>query len=380
MPLANDPTLVEIFDRLIQTLALTRRPSTIMGYRVTARRFLNFLHRHYPEVRQLSELSRDPHLLAWFRSLADEQPPLSGKTRSTRILLLRCMLDALQQDGHPMAPRLIRSDDFPRLPVYLPRALPDSDDQRLQNELRRRDQSLGYALLLLRLTGMRIGECLDLSCHSLAEIGPGIWSLHVPLGKLHTDRMIPADEEIRQCVTRLLCLRDRDVHAAHPSSAGLLLPRSSRTWLYEKLRRELAEAAQRAGCSAPVTPHMLRHTFASEMVRLRVSLPVLMKLLGHNSIRMTMRYVQVTDVDVQQEFHAARRNAINPHCVPALSLPAIPHAGVPGILRALQAARHLLELHRCQLQDEKVRRTAHRLNRRVIAVACEVEHLGEAEK
>lgn len=375
-----DAPLEEIFDRLIQTLALTRRPSTIMGYRVTARRFLRFLRGHYPDLRQLSELSRDPHLLAWFRSLADDHPPLSAKTRSTRILLLRCMLDVLEQDGHPIAPRLIRPDDFPRLPVYLPRALSDSDDRRLQGELRRREDAMAYALILLRLTGMRIGECLDLSCDSLVEIGPGMWTLHIPLGKLHNDRRIPVDEEILQCVTRLLSLRDRDLHAAHPSSTGLLLARSSRSWLYERLRRELAKAAQCAGCSEPVTPHRLRHTFASEMVRLRVSLPVLMKLLGHNSIRMTMRYVQVTDIDVQQEFHAARRNAIHPHCVPALALPASPEAGVAGILKALHAGRHLLELYRRQLKDDKARRTAHLLNRRVTKVVTQVEHLGETEK
>lgn len=380
MPVPDDTALQEIFDRHIQTLALTRRPSTIMGYRVTARRFLRFLRGHYPDLCQLSQLSRDPHLLAWFRSLADEQPPLSAKTRFTRILLLRCMLDALRQDGHPLPPQLIRPDDFPRVPVCLPRSLSAADDHRLQEELRRRDQTMAYALLLLRLTGMRIGECLDLSCDSLAEIGPGLWALHVPLGKLHTDRMIPADEQIRHCVTRLLRLRDGDTLAAHPSSTGLLLPRSSRVWLYDKLRRSLAEAAQRAGCSEPVTPHRLRHTFASEMVRLRVSLPVLMKLLGHNSIRMTMCYVQVTDIDVQQEFHQARRNAINLHCVPALALPAIPEAGVAGILTALHAAHHLLELYRRQLKDDQTRRTVHLLARRVIKVATQVEHLGQAEK
>jgi len=380
MPVPDDLTLEEIFDRHIQILALTRRPSTIMGYRVTARRFLSFLRGQYPGLHQLSELSRDPHLLAWFRSLADEQPPLSAKTRSTRILLLRCMLDAFGQEGHSMAQQLIRPEDFPRVPIYLPRALSASDDRRLQEELRRRDDTMASALLLLRLTGMRIGECIDLSCDSLAEIEPGIWTLHVPLGKLHTDRLIPADEEIRQCVTRLLNWRDGDTLQAHPSSTGLLLPRSSRVWLYDKLRRQLAEMAQRAGCSEPVTPHRLRHTFASEMVRLRVSLPVLMKLLGHNSIRMTMCYVQVTDIDVHQEFHAARRNAITPHSVPALALPAIPEAGVPGILKALHAGRHLLELYRRQLKDNQTRRTVHLLDRRVMKVAAQVEHLGKAEK
>ncbi len=107
---------------------------------------------------------------------------------------------------------------------------------------------MAYALLLLRLTGMRIGECIDLSCDALAEMAPGIWMLHVPVGKLHTDRMIPADEEIRQCGhSSILRLRNADTLAAHSSPPqGYLLPRSSRGWLYDKLRRGLADAAQGA--------------------------------------------------------------------------------------------------------------------------------------
>src|SRR5260370_25566725 len=50
----------------------------------------------------------------------------------------------------------------------------------------------------------------------------------------------------------------------------------------------------------PITCHQLRHTFATEMIRLGVSLPALMQLLGHKNIHMTMRYVKVTQSDVQR--------------------------------------------------------------------------------
>ena len=56
------------------------------------------------------------------------------------------------------------------------------------------------------------------------------------------------------------------------------------------MRSTLANAAQRAGCSGRVVPHRLRHSFATEMLRLGVSLPALMQLLGHKDIRMTLRY------------------------------------------------------------------------------------------
>ena len=94
------------------------------------------------------------------------------------------------------------------------------------------------------------------------------------------------------------------------------------------------------------------------MIRLGVGLPTLMKLLGHN-IRMTLRYVQVTQQDLQREFRKARQQAAHLHHVPALSIPnsvSVTTAGLPGIHPALTATRHLLEMYRRGLSDEKIRR------------------------
>src|SRR5207253_7563195 len=119
-------------------------------------------------------------------------------------------------------------------------------------------------------------------------------------------------------------------------SEGLLLPRAgSHDAFYRILLPALADAAQRAGCSGPVTPHRLRHSFASEMLRLGVSLPALMRLLGHHDIRMTMRYVQVTQVDLQREFHLARQHASQPHHLPVMAVPTAATADPPGIHQAL---------------------------------------------
>jgi len=131
------------------------------------------------------------------------------------------------------------------------------------------------------------------------------------------------------------------------------LPRSgTRDALYQALRVALAKTAQRAHCSGSVTPHPLRHTFASEMIRLGMSLPALMQLLGHKDIRMTLRYVQITQVDLHREYHAARRNAVEPHRVPVLAAPnSSDLAGPAGICQAVAATRHLLEMYRRQLSD-----------------------------
>ena len=63
------------------------------------------------------------------------------------------------------------------------------------------------ALLLTRATGIRIGECIDLALDCLRQIGPDQWALHVPLGKLHTERLVPVDQDGRRIMDRILALR-----------------------------------------------------------------------------------------------------------------------------------------------------------------------------
>ena len=377
----SDPTphLEQLFEQQIQFLALTRRSSTMAGYRATARGFLRYLRASAPQLHDLAELRRDPHLLGWFRSLAEQQPPLSPKSRWSHLLLLRRLLEELAAAGHSVADQLIRREDFPPVPVYLPRALSMDDDRRLQEQLRHTSNWAASALLLLRLTGMRIGECMDLPTDCLRQIGTDAWGLHVPLGKLHTERLVPADEEIRATVARIKDLR---AETPGPAETEFLLPRSgTRSKLYTRLRTALDQAAQRAGCSATITPHPLRHTFATEMVRLGVSLPALMQLLGHRDIRMTLRYVQITQEDLQREYLAARAKAADRYTIPQLSAPGgATVAGLIGICQAVSALRHLLEMYRRQLTDEKTSRKLRRLDSRLQAVATEVRALDNTGK
>jgi site-specific recombinase XerD len=375
----SSPSLEQLLEQQLRNLALTRQPGTMRGYQATVRRFVTYLRSSAPQLQQVAELRRDPHLLGWFCSLAEQQPPLSSKSRWSHLLLLRRLLEELAAAGHPIADHLIRREDFPPVPVYLPRALSVDDDQRLQQQLRRSEGWEPSALLLLRLTGMRIGECMDLPATCLRQIGPDTWGVHVPLGKLHTERLVPADQEILAAVARIEAAKSE---SAGPSAPEFLLPRpGARCTLYNKLRSVLKDAAKRAGCSTPVTPHPLRHTFATEMIRLGVSLPAVMQLLGHRDIRMTLRYVQITQLDLQREYFAARLNTAARYTVPQLAAPIESTApGLESIGKALAAIRHLLEMYRRQLTDEKVSRKVRRLDSRLQAVADELQKFNIAEK
>jgi Zn-dependent protease len=139
----------------------------------------------------------------------------------------------------------------------------------------------------------------------------------------------------------------------------------------------LAETARAAGCTGRVTPHRLRHSFATEMVRLGVSLPALMQMLGHHDVRMTLRYVEVVQLDLQREFHRARQNPVVLHSIPQLPLPSLTPAperiDLVTIRQAIAATRPF-QLFQPQLEAE-VQRKLRRLTQRLLNIDHELERL-----
>jgi site-specific recombinase XerD len=107
-------------------------------------------------------------------------------------MYLRCILEELAWSAQLAdLARLIRREDSPRPPQRIPRDLTAHQDQLIQQELLRRNDLPANVFLLLRQTGMRIGECADISYDCLRNVGPDRWAIHVPLGKLKTERMVP---------------------------------------------------------------------------------------------------------------------------------------------------------------------------------------------
>jgi site-specific recombinase XerD len=376
----RQPALQQILEARIAELALMLRPSSVDGYRTSVRSLLRYLALHYPRMHSPSALRRDPHLLGWVRHLAGQDPPLSKGTRWLYLLCVRRLLEDCSAQ-YPGREGLILGTDFPRLDHYLPKPLSPEDDRLLQKHLRARDDLASNALLLLRYSGMRIGELLHLPADCLRHLDGQQWALHVPMGKLHTDRWVPIDDQVRELHARLLLLRQQRATAADPN---LLLPQphGHRT-ACKALRRVLRNAAQQAGCSRRVTPHQLRHTYATEMLRAGASLPALMHLLGHKTITMTLRYLQVTQSDLQREYHRARQTMGTLHAIPELpAMRARPQAseGILAVFKSLLAIRHLLEMYRRRLSDEKPRRKIARLENRLLKISAELDQLINTQK
>jgi hypothetical protein len=185
--------------------------------------------------------------------------------------------------------------DIPRRDEPLPRFIDDAAAAKLLRAAREHpDPFTRLAVEFLARTGLRKGEFLDLTTESVVQIGSAYW-LHVPLGKLRTDRYIPLHPQLKDMLDEWVAQRP----------AGLREP-----WLFMERGRRIgkqrvgdavANAAVAAGIGR-VTPHQLRHTLATQAINRGMSLEAIAALLGHKSMRMTMVYAKIANRTVADEY------------------------------------------------------------------------------
>jgi hypothetical protein len=108
-------------------------------------------------------------------------------------------------------------------------------------------------------------------------------------------------------------------------------------------------------------------------------MPNLMKLLGHSSADMTMRYLKITLPDLQREFHLARSQPR--HLAPTPKSPsATVSADLPGVVESLRTSQHVLEMFRRTLPNGHPRRRLERLANRLTKIVAEALKLAPPEK
>ena len=364
-------SLAPVFNRAVDSLGVALSPDTTRHYRGSAHNFLSYLGADHPEVQRLDQLRREPHILGWMSRLHSQVPPLVTASYINLLVALRGICNELAwTEQLPELAHLIRREDIPRLPHRLPRPLTAEQDQLLQKEFLRRNDLGGNAFLLIRHTGMRIGECADLSFDCLRSTRPGQWAVHVPLGKLKTERMVPVDSFVCELVQRLRFFRSLD---SLPADGRLLARPNTKAALVRHFRDYLHQVCHALGLSTRIVPHQLRHTYASEMLRAGVGLVAVMKLLGHTSPEMTMQYLDVTLNDLERAFELARSKPR--HLVPQPKTPFTPRAGLDGLIDSLLAAQHVLEMFRRTLPNGTSRRLLDRLSNRLTKIVTEARKL-----
>lgn len=301
--------------RYLLRKSVTCVPRTVNGLTTRLVHFGRVVTSLDPTLVSLAGLERCRHIEPYLVVVSREVNTKTGGTLSRaeqarRIHAVSNLLTEVTEWGWPDAParKLMFRSDVPRLPRPLPRYLPPDADRALAEQLVCSDRRLAAdALLLQRACGLRIGELLDLEMDCVHEVpGNGSW-LKVPLGKLDTERMVPLDQDTLELLDRISSTRSAGRAFPNPRTgrpADFLFTHHGRRLGQGAVRAELARAAEAAGLGV-LTPHQLRHTYATALVNAGVSLQALMALLGHSSAQMSLRYGQLFDSTIRTEYERA---------------------------------------------------------------------------
>jgi site-specific recombinase XerD len=311
--------------RYLTTITATLRPKTVTGRAASLQVFADWLAESHPAVTSLRSLTRG-HLeqfcafhaaRGWRGRVAHHRRTISVRHHARTIADLRCFFDDLTAWGWAERPAqlLLHRSDIPRLPAPLPRALPPDVDSALMAAVAGLDDAAARAgITLLRGAGLRLGELLDLELDCLWDLpGHGTW-LKVPLGKLNTERVVPLDDPTLATLDAWMSIRGQQRALPHPRHGRptefLFTLRGARIGA-SRIRRGLNNAAAAAGLLGRdgqplrITPHQLRHTYATQLVNAGMSLQALMALLGHATPEMTLRYAHLASPTVRGAYDTA---------------------------------------------------------------------------
>jgi len=239
--------------------------------------------------------------------------------------------------------------------------------------LEERGDTRSLGLVVARRAGLRVGELGRLELNCLGENPDGTFSLRVPLGKLRSEREIPIDEHTATLIKKIRSQRGERPTTIDPTTgrpvALLICHRNGRVVSRTLFRKTLKDAAAEYGIQENLYPHRLRHTYATEMLRYGVSLPGIMRLLGHTTIKMTLRYVQITNADLGREYLRAIERAVQhydqlapPEIHKVLDCPSEPLAVIRAAFDQIAARVQTL---RCELPDPEGRKNLQRFIERI---------------
>jgi len=252
-----------------------------------------------------------PTLRRAFAAVSHQSAATVARTWSTWNQLFSFLVAEQVVDGNPMA-----AVTKPKVPRPRPKAITgdDSVERLLQVAARGRAGARDpwperdFALIVTLLTcGLRLSELLDLTLQSI-DGPPGERVIGVR-GKGNKERTVPLEPEVEAIINSYHQSRLRRFPGRLEERAPLFVANSGRglargglQYLVEQLYRE---AGIRSRVPAGALVHALRHTFATSLARNGASGIELQRLLGHESLATTQRYVDATAREVRA---AARAN------------------------------------------------------------------------
>ncbi len=289
-----------LVDQFLDFVSLERglSPHTRAAYRQDLDRLTGFLSRQ--GVHTASALNRR-HLLSYL--MEEKDRGMSPPTLARRLVATRVFLRYLQREGL-VASNVSYAMESPRLWRLLPETLSERDVERLlaAPRLDRRCGLRNRALLeVLYGTGLRVSEAAHLTLDQL-HFDAGYLRC---MGKGGKERVVPLGKQAASFLQRYINeqrptdAKQSATRAVFVSSRGTPLDRRTIWALVGRL-------AAQAGIALHVSPHTLRHSFASHLLGRGAPLRIIQEMLGHADIATTQIYTHVDATrlrTVHQRFH-----------------------------------------------------------------------------
>lgn len=291
MTSAESPiTGTQHLDSFLRHLRVERgvSPRTLINYRADLQGFLQAMARIPRDPLQATRDDLTDYL--WQKKAKGRQPSSLARYMASLRAFYR-FLSADELVAKDPAARL----QSPRKPERLPRYLSEEEVSRLITSVRGKSpvaMRLRAMLELMYAAGLRVGELTGLT---LDQIDLTVGYVRV-LGKGGKERVVPIGERARLAVQGYL-----DQRPETPASIkNVFISNRRKAMSPVQFWRLIRTAAKQAGINKPVTPHTLRHSFASHLVQRGADLRAVQEMLGHASIATTQIYTHLDRTHLQE--------------------------------------------------------------------------------
>lgn len=267
--------------------------NSIDAYRRDLEAFAGFFGlKDLPGLEEIGE----EHLVAFLAQMASQQYADASRVRA--LMALKVFFRFLKREGylkHDLALHL----SSPKLWQRLPQVLDSEEVQRLLQQpdgstaMGARDRAI---LEVLYASGLRVSEVCSLTLYSVDDTFVRV------KGKGGRERLVPIGAKALEAVDHYLT-HFRDSSDSERQQA-LFVSRGGRAMDRVAIWRMIKRYAAKAGIAKPMSPHTLRHSFATHLLNNGADLRVIQEMLGHSSISSTDRYTHVSPTHLQEAFDA----------------------------------------------------------------------------
>ena len=228
-------------------------------------------------------------------------------TKSRKIASAKSFFNFLKSEGI-IHNNLMDGVRQPRSGQVLPKALSIEEVDLLLNfkseKQSTEDLRDGVMVELMYAAGLRVSELVGLN---VRDVDLDVGSVRT-IGKGYKERIIPLYETAVESISEYVTII-RPIHSQSQKQEALFLNRRGSRLTRQAVWLRLRKLAITVGISDKITPHMLRHSFATHLLHGGASLRHVQELLGHSNIATTQIYTHLTDKHIRNEYAKAHPRA-----------------------------------------------------------------------